>query len=333
MDNSKQRNNLRLIFIIWGILSFIVLLLVLFFPALMTQVTHFHDDVSYGEYGDIYGGLNTLFTGLAFIGLLVTISFQHLELTETRNEFVKQTKQFENQTDILKEQLNEQKSFNEEQLYIAATSQNKEELLKRIDIIKNIQDDVCIDILKAKYHPSIKWYFENLKTLQGEAAFERIFHRATDIICAVNNGSELSEHEKQQIICEAKAIYASLNKLNAWLYSINDYLRDVPQYFHRNPEAIGTYYRMLFNSMSKYNKAILLINAGITIPSEHVDICLKKGYIDKENVVLPVHLDPIARLLLLKVINLDMSVDVARSEWQQYLQETGKKFDLYEYKV
>lgn len=41
-----------------------------------------------GQYGDSFGALNTLFTGLAFAGLIVTILLQRQELKAQHKEFV-----------------------------------------------------------------------------------------------------------------------------------------------------------------------------------------------------------------------------------------------------
>src|SRR5690606_31793689 len=50
-----------------------------------------------GLFGDQFGGINALFTGLAFAGLIITIilqsqelRLQRQELRETRNEFIQQ---------------------------------------------------------------------------------------------------------------------------------------------------------------------------------------------------------------------------------------------------
>jgi len=79
----------------------------------------------YGTYGDTYGSLNTLFTGLAFAGLIISIFIQLLELRQTRkelanqsqalldqkNEFAAQTKILEKQTSI---SVNQQKIINDQ---------------------------------------------------------------------------------------------------------------------------------------------------------------------------------------------------------------------------
>ncbi|TGO93281.1 hypothetical protein E1953_13585 [Acinetobacter baumannii] len=65
----------------------------------------------YGTYGDSYGSLNTLFTGLAFAGLIISIFIQLLELRQTRKELAEQSKamvdqktEFAAQTKILEKQ-------------------------------------------------------------------------------------------------------------------------------------------------------------------------------------------------------------------------------------
>lgn len=56
---------------------------------------------SLGELGDIFGGLNVVYTGFAFIGLLATIILQRQELSLTRKEFKEQTSQFKIQANIM----------------------------------------------------------------------------------------------------------------------------------------------------------------------------------------------------------------------------------------
>ncbi len=57
-----------------------------------------------GTFGDAYGALNTLFTGLAFAGLIISIRLQSKELSETRDELKNQSDQFKKQTENLYKQ-------------------------------------------------------------------------------------------------------------------------------------------------------------------------------------------------------------------------------------
>lgn len=65
----------------------------------------------WGVFGDSFGALNTLFSGLAFTGIIVSIFLQSIELKETRNEIKNQGKQFEAQTEALNKQVFENTFF------------------------------------------------------------------------------------------------------------------------------------------------------------------------------------------------------------------------------
>lgn len=72
-----------------------------------------------GVFGDSYGALNTLFSALAFTGIIASIYFQREELKATReeleatrNEMKSQGEQFEAQTEALKLQVFENTFFN-----------------------------------------------------------------------------------------------------------------------------------------------------------------------------------------------------------------------------
>lgn len=64
-----------------------------------------------GTFGDVFGSLNTLFSGLAFAGIIISIRLQSSELQETRNEMARQSKQFESQANALEKQVFENTFF------------------------------------------------------------------------------------------------------------------------------------------------------------------------------------------------------------------------------
>lgn len=64
-----------------------------------------------GEIGDLYGSLNTLFSGLAFAGVIISIVMQSAELKSTRKEMKAQGGQFEKQTEAMKKQVFESSFF------------------------------------------------------------------------------------------------------------------------------------------------------------------------------------------------------------------------------
>ncbi|MDX7923378.1 putative phage abortive infection protein [Aeromonas media] len=66
---------------------------------------------SLGEFGDVYGALNTLFSGLAFSGVIISIVLQSIELRATRKEMNSQVLQFEQQTEAMLKQVFESSFF------------------------------------------------------------------------------------------------------------------------------------------------------------------------------------------------------------------------------
>lgn len=64
-----------------------------------------------GTFGDSFGALNTLFSGLAFAGIIISIFLQSKELSETRGEIKAQGDQFKLQTQALNRQVFETTLF------------------------------------------------------------------------------------------------------------------------------------------------------------------------------------------------------------------------------
>lgn len=324
--HQKKRNS----FLCWGIMligSVAVFISVSYFPFFLKKYTHAQSVVGLGEYGDIYGGLNTLFTGLAFVGLVVTILLQRQEMRETREEFEEQTKQFEEQTRLLNEQIEEQKRANEKQFQLALASQYKEELFKRLELIKKIENEITIEPRDVSFD-GFKWESYKTETKQGEDALITLFFCYSDFFAAINSTAELKNITKRRMSVRQADMYVSLNKLNSWLLSISDYLRDVPTYFSKTPDVVGVYYRMMFNSLSKNGEAIMLMHAGTTIPNEYIQAAIDKKY-TLRGTVMPIHVDNYARLLLFQYVNKDLSLEKARILWKKYLDESGKKFETY----
>ncbi|PMO71211.1 putative phage abortive infection protein [Vibrio splendidus] len=81
----------------------------------------FSDDVSEvskrAMFGDSYGSLNTLFSGLAFAGIITSIFLQSQELRETRSEIKAQKEEFKLQTKAMNKQVFETTFFQLLQLH------------------------------------------------------------------------------------------------------------------------------------------------------------------------------------------------------------------------
>lgn len=109
----------RLTLITLCILLFvIVFLLWLYYPIWIKHDLMFGDILvgkvfapSLGEFGDVYGSLNTLFSGFAFSGVIITILMQSADLRSTREEMKGQGLQFKQQTEAMQKQVFESSFF------------------------------------------------------------------------------------------------------------------------------------------------------------------------------------------------------------------------------
>ena len=147
------------------------------------------------EFGDMFGFLSCLFSGLAFAGLIVTIrqqkedlELQRKELQRANNEAEAQTKQFK------------------AQLALARSSQIKDEIYRRIDYVKKLEANCCLITEEKVQSNSSITHSVSRKGLE-----------AIDII--VTNIDKIDNWNDEQV--ETFAIYNTFTNgsINAWLKS------------------------------------------------------------------------------------------------------------------
>lgn len=115
-----------------------ILAFIFFFPAILLSLTGLSFPESAGEFGDMYGVLNTFFTGLAFMGLIITIFFQRKELALQREDLKRQADEFETQS-----RLSEIQQFNS---FFFHSFNN----------IVNLKKDINSISINYEYNPEIK---------------------------------------------------------------------------------------------------------------------------------------------------------------------------------
>ena len=82
----------------------IILIVVLWAGGLIFAVSFFNDWEQRGQFGDLFGSVNSLFSGLAFAGLIYTIFLQHRELALQREELKLQREEMAKSREELAEQ-------------------------------------------------------------------------------------------------------------------------------------------------------------------------------------------------------------------------------------
>ena len=149
---------------------------------------------SAGEFGDVYGALNTLFSGLAFSGVIISIVLQSIELRATRKEMNSQVLQFELQTEAMQKQVFESSFFSMMNLHNTITSNMRNE-----DKFRKLFFDL-IDIAANTDHYS-KGLFNHLNSVYAifmKNAYSDIGHylRYIHQIIKFIDGSKLDKDDK-----------------------------------------------------------------------------------------------------------------------------------------
>ena len=76
MTNEQNNNNSWLCYMIWAILG-VILIMVFSFYIIYNNIGCWEKR---GQFGDLFGAVNALFSGLAFAGLIITIRQQNKNL-------------------------------------------------------------------------------------------------------------------------------------------------------------------------------------------------------------------------------------------------------------
>lgn len=107
--NSTSCMSKLLSFLIWAVIILGVIVLWLAFLHLTISSANFawNDLAMLGQLGDSFGALNTLFSGLAFLGIIISIKLQRDDLKLQREELARQYNEMKSQRELAEEYQNE----------------------------------------------------------------------------------------------------------------------------------------------------------------------------------------------------------------------------------
>ncbi len=103
-------------------------------------VSKFIEPINQGTFGDMFGAVNALFSGLAFAGLIITLLYQREELKLQREELQETRKELKEQNKTMKRQRFENTFFNMlslQQEIVANLSVESKEVKRGEVVIKN----------------------------------------------------------------------------------------------------------------------------------------------------------------------------------------------------
>ena len=126
-----------------------------------------------GQFGDMFGALGALFSGLAFAGLIITIMQQREDLKNQRDEINLQRQDLEAQTEALRLQKEEIAQTNEE-----LKSQRKEMEEQNKTIMLQRFENTFFNMLNLQMNIFEKVRYQTTRNVVcGEEAFRHLFSR------------------------------------------------------------------------------------------------------------------------------------------------------------
>lgn len=146
---------------IWIVVAIVVLVL---WGLNWWGVSKFIEPSNQGTFGDMFGAVNALFSGLAFAGLIITLLYQREELKlqreelqETRKELKGQREEFEEQNKTMKRQRFENTFFN------------------MLSLQQEIVANLSIEWKEREWHGLEGQWKERIINNKGREVFEKIY--------------------------------------------------------------------------------------------------------------------------------------------------------------
>ena len=203
---------------------------------LIYKANYFEPWLSPNEFGDMFGFMSCIFSGLAFAGLIITIrqqkedlELQRKELQRANNEAAEQTKQFEAQT----------KQF-EKQIEITQQNQIKDAFYRRLSFLKQLESDITYKWVENLHNSAVPKKMQ----VSGISAAERYFQNIVDRPQYVENENWLKSHP---CTCEAFRVWMR------FFFTLVDDLMD----HYQDEENRRFYIRILINSTSLHERALV----------------------------------------------------------------------------
>jgi len=129
-----------------------------------------------GSYGDMFGAVNALFSGLAFVGVIFAILLQKSELSLQRKELELTRKELSGQKDEMELQNRTLLKQSFENTFFQLLSL-QQEILNSIDLVNHKQQNLVTsgrDCIKVFYERFQKLWGKNLSEFSGSSEMERI---------------------------------------------------------------------------------------------------------------------------------------------------------------
>jgi hypothetical protein len=191
-----------------------------------------------GQFGDMFGAVNALFSGLAFAGIIITILLQREELSLQRSELQLTRSEFSQQNETLRSQRFENTFFNLLQSHI--------NLLDNLSITDSENDRALGSDYKATVY-------------RGRDVFQKFVRRLEFFLGEIKFEGETITNEETDKVEETFHNYANQyhNTINLFIQSLCSLLTFVAKSDLIKDEQRMTYVKIVFSNVSQDENTFL----------------------------------------------------------------------------
>lgn len=231
-----------------------IIVLLIMVVAYIVISCSFSDMAKRGQFGDMFGALNALFSGLAFAGLIITIRQQHIDLDyqwqtvkQTNDEMERQTKEFEIQNRTLKRQQFDHTFF---------------ELLRMLQsIVESLELNVEYSLNGAMSSQNVKgkFVFQELYIQRDDKMLQGSSHISDSFV------KEIEQSTPDEVL--ARNEYKFLYHYFRFVYRILKFVDETP--LLKTTEDRYGYVSFLRSTFSNYETAIIFYNCLTDVGKLH----------------------------------------------------------------
>lgn len=239
----KKRKNKYLFLIVTSVSVIFVLSVWFINYSYGMKLDHIHS----GIFGDMFGAVNAVFSGLAFAGIIISLYFQRIDL---KNQF-KEIKQTNREFKIQNETMQIQKFENQYYKMIDLHKKNVDELVIPYDNTKELKGKKCFVDMFKELEYVISELKEFSKCLTGSDISDSDIEKFAYKVFFFGRNSELiktkgiSDKELESFKDHLKSKYSAF--VNSGRKIVNPKIRYNP--FQGHESRLAHYYRHLFQTV------------------------------------------------------------------------------------
>lgn len=216
--------------------SYVIGVFIAFFIYWLFAWSISDDRAEAGTFGDQFGGLNAIISGLAFVGLFISLQLQRNELRLQRHDLKLQREEMKKSREEAEEQTQQFKI----QVQIGKEAQFRDDFYRRLELLQTLSNNVIY------HHSSVEPI--NTSTPSGILAWQNIYLEMTKLI-------------SMESPCQASAeLCALLTPIVAWHRFLVNTLDDTIRHHSgenatdAESETLAQYIHIILNSLTEFQR-------------------------------------------------------------------------------